>query len=353
MNYLQTLLGTTLLLLATVATLNWAVDPAGIFRPASFGQKYARELVGSTHGLVAPDGVDEREFKVALAKYVAADDCVVIGSSHVMQIGSARRHRAFPQCRRVLNLGVSGAAIEDHITLTWLALAQRRPSRLILGVDPWTFAYGKDERWKLRYAETYRIASAAIAGSGRPDGGAATGFRDLLSAEYTRRSLSHLMSRKPLATIAAAAAVDEEVGGPAAITLPDGSRIYAAEYIAKGRRTPVPAGGGEAYKIAGALNEASAIAAYRGLLRWIRAQGVKPVLLMTPYHPNVWLLEASPTVRAMRETEQQVRALAAELAVPVIGSFRPDPQLCPASEFHDFMHSSARCLARLSERGDY
>jgi hypothetical protein len=91
-----------------------------------------------------------------------------------------------------------------------------------------------------------------------------------------------------------------------------------------------------------------AINLYRKLIKWVRAQGVKPVLLMTPYHQNAWMLEASPNVKAMEPTEKIVRKIGSELDVPVIGSFRPDLVGCSPSEFYDFMHPMASCVARFT-----
>lgn len=171
MNYFLTTLGTAGFLLVAAAILNWAVDPAGIFRSTSFGQQYAKALMESKHGLVTPDSIDVREFKAELAKFSAQFHCVIVGSSHVMQIGSARKHRSLPDCENILNLGVSGAGMEDHLILTWVALSgSGKPGKLILGVDPWTLAYGKDSRWKIRYAEKYQPARVAI-GNAETGGG--------------------------------------------------------------------------------------------------------------------------------------------------------------------------------------
>ena len=192
MNYIFTVLGTAAVLVASVAALNWTIDPAGIFRKTSFGQQYAKALLASKHGLVFPDSLDERETKAELAKNAAQHDCVVIGSSHVMQIGSARKHRAFSTCKSILNLGVSGAGIEDHVVLTWLALSADAPRALILAIDPWTFAFGKDERWKVRYSDQYSIARMAIEGKESASATSTNRWTSLISAQYTKRSLSRL-----------------------------------------------------------------------------------------------------------------------------------------------------------------
>lgn len=213
MNYTFTLLATSVILIASTAALNWVIDPAGLFGVTSFSQKYAKALVASENGLVFPDSLDEREIKPELAKRADLNDCVVIGSSRVMQIGSTRKHRSFPACKSLLNLGVGGAGIEDHIVLAWLALSAGRPKTLILGIDPWTFAYRKDERWKVRYQEQYLTALMVIDGKYSKSSESSNRWLNLMSAQYTWRSINLLLRGDTSPSIHSAHDVDENMGG--------------------------------------------------------------------------------------------------------------------------------------------
>lgn len=352
MNYIFTVLSTAAVLVASVAVLNWTIDPAGLFRKTSFGQLYAKELVASAHGLVAPISLDEREFKTELAKYSGQYDCVVVGSSHVMQIGSARRHRSFPTCVSILNLGVSGAGLEDHVFLSWLSLTAGKPRALILGVDPWTLAFGKDQRWKVRYAEQYPIARLAIDRKETANGDSANRWSSLVSAQYTKRSFELLLRSEVTPSIDVARSVDENMGDKMPITLPDGSHVYSAEFVASSKLAKIPAGG-VTYGTDGVINDLRAIDLYRRLIMWVKERGVKPVLLMTPYHQNVWMLEASPNVKAMVATEKIVKKMGSDLNVSVVGSFQPDIAECLPDEFYDFMHPMPSCVARLTARANF
>ncbi len=308
--------------------------------------------MASEHGLVFPDSLDERETKAELAKHAAQYDCVVIGSSHVTQVGSARKHRSFPTCKSIMNLGVSGAAIEDHVVLSWLTLSTGKPRVLILGVDPWTLAFGKDERWKVRYAEQYPIARLAIDGKESVIDESANRWSSLISAQYTKRSLGRLLRGKASQSIDVAQSVDEDVGDKFPISLPDGSHVYSAEYISSAKTVKVPSGGGT-YKTDGVINDLRAVDLYRRLTIWAKNNGVKPVLLMTPYHQNVWMRETSPSVKAMVPTEIIVRKMGSELNVPVVGSFRPDVLGCVPDEFYDFMHPMASCVAKFTAKVEF
>lgn len=348
MGYLLTILGTATIILASAATINWLIDPAGIFRETTFGQQYANALLNSENGLITPNSIDEREIKSELAKHSARYDCVVIGSSHVMQVGSARKYRSFPTCANILNLGVSGASIEDHIVLSWLTLSSGQPRVLILGVDPWTLAFGKDERWKVRYPDQYAIACMAFEGKmSAINVEPPSRWSSLINAEYTKRSLWSLLQGTASPSVVFAPSVDEDVGNLSAITLPDGSHVYSAEYIATSKASSVPLGG-DNYKTKGITNELSAIELYRRMIIWAKERKVTPVLLMTPYHHNVWMVNATPNVKAMEETERIVKEIGSALNVLVVGSFRPDLVGCTPEQFYDFMHPMASCLAKFT-----
>lgn len=358
MTYLRFLLGTTLLVLAAAAGINFTVDPSGVYGGGkSSPDAYADTLIKSTHGLWWPeDSLDERLIKKALAKYSGRVECLVIGSSHVMQVGSHRGIKSLQgECETILNLGVSGAGIEDHITLAFLALKNGRPKKIVFGVDPWTLAFGKDQRWS-QYATDYGNAYGVIVGkAGHAKAEHSNLFisraKNLFSLEYTVRSIGKAVReyRSDLSNMPPAPQVDEAKGGDNPVLLPDGSLIYSAQYIADHRARKIPLGGG-AYKTDGELNQNDAVEAYRSLIRWVKSRGVEPVLLLTPYHENVWKSPESPNAVALRSTESAVSNLSSELKLRLIGSYDPHAFGCLDNEFYDFMHPTADCLRRLQAR---
>jgi hypothetical protein len=353
------LLGTTFVILVCTAILNYAVDPAGIYRSGRINpQVFADALVVSKIGLWVPDNsFDERLVAKELAKYSSTVDCVVIGSSHVQQISSVRNNSALKSlCTSIINLGVSGAGIEDHFAMAYFALEGGRPQKIILGVDPWTFVFGKDQRWSA-YRDDYIRARALISGK-RNNTDAKINFKNnmaklsnLINLEYTVRSARTALSelRRGLPAITAADQLDVELGGAISAQLRDGSHVYPAKTIAEARRINV-AVGGQSYMTNGLLNQRAAIIAYREFLLWIRNQGVEPILLMTPYHENVWKAPQSADTLAMRATEPIIADLARDLNVRLIGSYNPQVVGCSSDEFFDHMHPKANCLAKLRIR---
>jgi hypothetical protein len=362
MNYFRYLIATAFTLLILAAAINYFLDPAGIYRPGlSKPIQFVGALLNSENGLWWPAGsIDERAIKKELAKYSKDAECVIVGSSHIMQIGSTRRTKVLKEvCSSIINLGVSGASIEDHFALSFLSMSGGTPKRIVLGIDPWTLAFGKDQRWSY-YAEDYRKAKGEIQGESssnkhHEDSSFQSKLRNLFSLEYTNRSIRKGMRelRSPLTSqgIIAAPKLDEAVGGVHPVFLRDGAIQYSAEYIEASGTATIRLGG-DVYKTDGYLNDAGAIKAYKSLLRWIKSKGVEPILLLTPYHQNVWRAPSSFNTRALVATEPIVRAIGKELGVRVIGTYNPDAAGCLETEFLDFMHPKMDCMARLVERQD-
>ena len=101
--------------------VNFVVDPGYIYLKKNFNNnvdEYAKKLFTSEKGLIAT-GWNERVVKSAMAKYAGNFDCVILGSSHIIQISQVRHTGNIQQvCPKLLNLGVSGASLEDLIVFT-------------------------------------------------------------------------------------------------------------------------------------------------------------------------------------------------------------------------------------------
>lgn len=99
----------------------------------------------------------------------------------------------------------------------------------------------------------------------------------------------------------------------------------------------------------GELIQPFAVDSYKSFVKWLRAQGHEPILLMTPYHHNVWKAPNAPTTKALLAVEPIVRELGRQLNVVVVGSFDPKVIGCREEEFWDSMHARATCLTRIGQ----
>jgi hypothetical protein len=353
--YLNTILLLIGVLLSLVALTNYYIDPAGIYQDQRVSPNtYAKRLIESKSGLAWPEGMFEgRALALALAAHSSEHDCIVIGSSHVMQISSFRKSKSLEDvCLKILNLGVSGASLEDHMTLAYLALKSgAQNKKIIFGLDPWTLTHNMDNRW-LAYQKDYLSARRIIFGKINPASTekSPNKLANLLNGEYTIRSLNtlrRLLKKGPLRIEEVES--QEEVGLEDATKLPDGSHIYSAKYIDDANRSIIPLGG-KPYKTDVETSTERGVEEYKQFLSWVLSSNHEPILLMTPYHHNVWKQADSPNVVAMQKTEAIVLKIADELELRVFGSYDPEMFGCKEDEFYDFMHPKAACLSRLKQR---
>jgi hypothetical protein len=363
--YIRYFFASTFFVLGLVAAMNYIVDPANIYHQNITPASYADALVSSRYGLYDKEGtVDERLLAKALALKLSDVDCIVVGSSRVMQISSKRELKTLPDlCDSILNLGVSSGVIEDHITMTYFAINKKQndlPNKIILGVDPWIFAFGKEQLWTV-YRDDFFIAKQEIFGTHNGDSTNQEKFgvdevnkkklENLINLEYTIRSLQKISMdyRTGKPAIIAAPKINYAIGGAFPIRLGDNSHIHSAKFISNSIGAPIPLGG-VTYNTEGALNQLNAIRAYRDLILWIKGKGVEPILLMTPYHENVLKKPDSPNAIALKNTEPIVLSMAKELDVKVVGSYDPKIFGCSNREFYDFLHPTAECLQKLRAR---
>jgi hypothetical protein len=348
--YLYRLFGITIVFLISVGALNYFVDPAGIYHPASVTpERYALKLLESKNGLLWPEGMfAERELIKELTKYAEQYDCVVIGSSHSMQISSFSNSKSLmTECPELINLGASGASLEDHFVLSYLSTKAGAKS-IVLGVDPWTMTHNRDLRW-LIYRDIYKMARKEVLDANTPFEGTIdqpNKLTNLLNVEYTERSflmLKRLLSKGAL-KITPANIIHWEVGNEDPIKLPDGSLIYSSSQNNGSKNTISDRIKDKTVRV---ISTERGVREYRELLIWLLKHNITPVLLMTPYHHNIWKRPESSMVRMMTKTEKIVLKLGKELGLKIVGSYRPEMFGCQVDEFYDYQHAKAACLSRL------
>ncbi|SVE17588.1 uncharacterized protein METZ01_LOCUS470442, partial [marine metagenome] len=95
--------------------------------------------------MVTASNVDERLFVKFRTQFENLDpDLLIIGSSRIMQIGNHNSKM------NSLNLGVSGASLEDHIAILDLATSKFNPKIIFIGADPWLFNQNSNQlRWQV------------------------------------------------------------------------------------------------------------------------------------------------------------------------------------------------------------
>ena len=342
--------------LIVVATINYTVNPGRIYPPLLISDSYnklspkqiVKQLVQSDHGVIVKnDTWNERDLKRALALRPTTAQCAVIGSSHIMQISSLRKERLLSDnCPSLINLGVSGASLEDYLALSEAILRNEKPPKVIVfGVDPWSLNFNRDSRW-VRYKQDFFNMQAKLEGKYQDDNySSSLGLlRNLINREYLLRSLQLILSKGQ--SIENAQEFDHQIGLDDPVLLPDGSFIYSGGYMRNALASKI--NGVHEFRIRGTqwVTEKAAELFIR-LVNHLKQQKFEVIFVLTPYHPAVWSITEQLSVSAMRMVESKVHKIARLTGVQVIGSYNPSKIGCTADEFFDVAHGKVTCLTKL------
>jgi hypothetical protein len=355
--YLKSIAWLSLLSLMVIAIINFTVDPGRIYpsllTPDKYGKSSPRELVEqliqSDYGVYLPDNIwNIRDIKHELALHSTSAQCAVIGSSHIMQISSIGEQTSLPgNCSTLINLGVSGASLEDYLALSETLLQNKNPPKIIaFGIDPWALNFNRDVRWK-RYSQKYLTIRTKLLGgsSDNPPDTRLEPLRNLINREYFLRSMSLIGSERNK-SIELVSEFDPQMRLKHPVILPDGSLFYAAKNI--GEVTPDTISGINDYKI---INDQwfheEAVELFILLVNFLQQQEFKIIFTLTPYHPKVWSFMDQSVVSAMKAVELKIHEIAKATGAQVIGSYHPGKIGCKADEFNDSMHVVKTCLNKL------
>jgi hypothetical protein len=364
--YIRKILTLVATLLIAIISLNYFVDPGAIYYRSggNFPDMYAKSLLNSDNGLLwSSNTISDRELALGLSSHVETTDCVIIGSSNVMQIGTYGESRSLDAtCNTILNLAVSGGEIADHLILTYLAIKNGSPKKIILGVGAWTLAKESElmdssVKQSNRYSSNYHDAQLVILNSIQKDKISLAKYLNLINLEYTKKSIS-LLKKSIIGNNLftgiqnVTKKVDVLIGTESAVRLPDGSLVYPSAYINMARETPIPK---DYFYYKNRVGSRSGmlvsnpyfIDIYDRILSYILESGVVPIVILTPYHENLWKFNDSNIVMAMSKNEEIIRQLGKKLGVSVIGSYNPKNLGCESNEFYDFQHPTRECLSRI------
>ncbi len=350
---------TLFILLSIVSAINIIVDPGEIYLKKvlqeSRSTEFVEKLVNSKYGLVQ-SGWNERLVKTALARRSGNYDCVVIGSSHVMQISATRHGSISAQCGTLLNLGVSGGSLEDIAIFAYLITdSAYKPKKVFIGIDPWTIKFNMDSRWGENKPIYDKMGS--LIKTHNNGGGTSYVYRkiiNLINIHYFEASIKLIADGKTSLNkndfsqkeIVEAKAFNFDRGYKETVTLPDGSHVYDESYILNQARKTIEVGGGD-YKIDGVAYDTNAINFLVKIVEIIRESGISVDFILTPYHENVFALGETKVVKNIREVDHLVKQLSGKLNIPYYGSYFPAELKCTSTEFFDFMHAKRSCLDKI------
>jgi len=263
---------------------------------------------------------------------------LVIGSSRIMKISN----KNFNQ--QVLNLGVSGASIQDHIAITEMALEKFDPNKIFLGADPWLFnKYNNQLRWN-SISDEYKLSLKNILSMNK-DNKVLKNVNLNESYNFYERSLESLYNFLNIRKLGLEQTENNINNSTKDIILRDGSRVSGKKEIQEKINTTVIKYSMDKYEFS---EEYYRI--YKRFIEYlINIHNKEVVLVLSPYY----LPSYKSTIKAKPfylDLEKKFKELSKITNAQIIGSYDASVIGCKENEFHDSMHPKDSCIMRITKQ---
>ncbi|WP_294919192.1 hypothetical protein, partial [Sulfuricurvum sp. PD_MW2] len=307
---------------------------------------------------------NERVIKTTLARNSGEFDCVVLGSSHIMQISSIRNTGNIQQqCKNLLNLGVSGGSLEDLAIFSFIILNNPNlPKKVFIDIDPWTFKFGMDSRYgayQFYYNEMNKILEEENNNKDKASYWSKIG-KNIFNFQYFYYSLLTLTNNNDKTTTPSSllsknilyplTSYDYTNGYIYPIILQDGSRVYAKDFILSHKNSNpfITATDKDAnYKISGEIYDPNALKYFEKIISLYKKNGIDVKFIFTPYHPVLFKAGNIKPVTHMTEIEKITKNLTKSYNIKTYGSYSPEKVGCKNDDFFDAMHPTTPCLNKI------
>ena len=328
------------------------IDPARLVTPRTAEREIARVLATGT-AVTDFANYDDR----AIEKYLAPlrrvpPEVLVLGSSRMQMLRGCADARARECGSGFVNGSVSGAILDDVLGVYGLYdTAERRPRRVLIGIDPWMESEPGDDWHALAAERAMVMQRVGIAASPRRDLVAAwyRAMRRLATPEYFRLSVYSLRRYGPDGIRWRATDREQNAqktklpdGSVAWLTLPDDNAERVAAWFASSelprdsrfhdfdRRAPGRAGALERF------------------VRYLRSEGVSVTLVLVPFPAEVYDASRRMSGDSLAAVERGLRAMSARAGAQIAGSYDPRAAGVTTRDFFDEDHLRPEPLARIA-----
>ncbi len=303
-------------------------------------KKRAEELISSNRNVFF-DNLDERIFVKELIKVENRNiKNVVLGSSRIMQISNSNENSP------TLNLGVSGASLEDLIAISDLAISKFNPETLVIGLDPWLINSNSGQTRWLSIKSDYVIAQDKL-----DDFNLRTSKHDLVLkskqsqvppfgytfAENLYSKYNHSFNKSYISNFSLPELIAKKRR--------DGTHIYGINHLKDQKNlNPITVSNSYDYGMGNFSTSKNLISEVETYIKFY-SQKTKIILILTPY-----LYQQEPSnvnYTIIQEIENKYRIMANDLNVEIIGSFDSRKLNCTKADFYDGFHAKPSCLTKL------
>lgn len=323
------------------------IDPARLVASRQEEDAIARALV-SGKMVTGFASFDDRAIERSLVRLRTARPTVLaVGSSRLQPLPAT----AFPG-ETFVNVAVQGAMLDDLLGVYGLYdVDGRRPTRVILNVDPWTQSYREEPGWGSVAAErtaVMRRSSIPVSPVRDRIALATNTFKRLASPEYLRRAI---FSYRKYGVAGVPWLVADSAQNERKTKLPDGTVAWNNTPADNGLKA-APRFAANQIKLDTRLQKLDARVrgredALERFIRYIEGTGVAVTVLLVPFPIEVYDAFVRLPGYPLTSVERDVRAMAARTGADVVGSYDPRPLGMTTIEFFDETHLRPEPLARL------
>ena len=283
--------------------------------------------------------IDERQFiKNRIIYETMTPKILVMGSSRIMQISNENFNE------QILNLSVSGASIQDQITIIEMAIEKFNPDKILLGADPWLFnKHNNQTRWKSIQKE-YQLAISNINLMNKKQ--KVLGSRDeeenYFFYEYFLDKFYNFLNIRNLEI-----ELDESINNNLTkdIILRDGTRVYRKQDI-KNKIEPMLIN----YSMEKYVFSNDYYNIYKNFIEYLQKVHNKEVILvLSPYYSPSYELTIKEKSFYL-ESEKKFKEISEETNIQIIGSYNSLLTTCSVDEFIDSRHPKSSCMKKITEQ---
>ena len=310
--------------LLPVVAVTMIGDASALFYKSMFYLDLEEEMEGNKL-IEVQSNHDERIFKKKLIEANSGKNFsnVIFGSSRVMLLTS----------KKSLNLGVSGASLEDILGLYQILKTQNiTMDSVLIGVDPWLF-YSSDSRWKSISDFYYEYTQE------RNDEVSYNKALQLLNPTYFQESLKQLASHGITSPYLFHDSLLLSHSGT--LIFPDGHIRYGDDYREADKQTvnsKVDAYLNQSphYKMNSDIKlEKLRISMFQEFISHLQSRGIIVSVVFPSYHPKVYN-EFIKMYESIDQTERIVRNM--DNISNYYGSYNPVSFGISDDKFYDAMH---------------
>ena len=281
--------------------------------------------------------MDERQFvKNRLIYEDLEPKVLVIGSSRIMQISNDNFNK------QTLNLGVSGASVEDHIAITLMALEKFNVDTILLGADPWLFnGLAKQLRWK-SISEEYLISLKNIQHKSKD-------YQIIQYKNYSENYLFYELFLEKLYKFLNIRKLDlslttNQINNLTKdVILRDGKRIYGKGMSENKNQAEIIEYSMKRYQFS---NKNYQI--YKSFIEHLKSiHNIEVILVLPPYFLPSYKLTIKEKPFYL-DLENKFKKLSKETNIQIIGSYDSSSIPCDDNEFYDSIHPKVSCTKKIT-----